>query len=105
VARGFAVPEPPEWAQPGWLRVPVEIADRDAVLARAEAAHLQLGDWFVSPLHPVRGDLTPWGYVAGSCPVAERTSRRIVNLPTDDGIDDRYVARLFATLDLRPPVV
>jgi dTDP-4-amino-4,6-dideoxygalactose transaminase len=102
-ARGFALADPPAWATHGWLRVPVEVADKPTLLARAAAQRLELGDWFASPLHPVMRDLSPWHYRMGSCPVAEAACRRLVNLPTHERIDDAYVERAVTTLNLQPP--
>jgi perosamine synthetase len=102
-ARGFALSDPPPWATHGWLRVPLEVANRDALFARAAAHRLEVGDWFVSPLHPLTQNLSRWGYRAGSCPVAERVCRRIVNLPTHERIDEAYVERAITTLAPEPP--
>jgi hypothetical protein len=59
------------------------VRERDAFLHDARRAGLDLGDWFRSVLHPVSGDLGPWGYRRGTAPVAERVAAEIVNLPTD----------------------
>jgi dTDP-4-amino-4,6-dideoxygalactose transaminase len=101
-ARGFAIADPPAWATHGWLRLPIEVTDKPALLDRAAAHRLELGDWFVSPLHPVTHNLSAWGYRAGSCPVAEAACRRIVNLPTHERIDEAYVERAVVTLKLQP---
>ena len=66
-----------------FLRYPLRVRERDAFLDDARRARLDLGDWFRSVLHPVSGDLEPWGYRWGTAPVAERVTAEIVNLPTD----------------------
>ena len=72
--------------------------------AAAEHAGIDLGDWFVSPVHPARERLERWGYLAGSAPNAERACREIVNLPTEpgqrDGDVDRVISLLADQLDL-----
>jgi perosamine synthetase len=70
-----------------WLRERGLTAAADAVRAGVD-----LGDWFVSPIHPVTERLDRWAYAAGTAPIAEQACRAIVNLPTDpdlgaDGID------------------
>jgi len=76
-------PARPEYAGHLFLKYPVRVADRDEIFRKAERRNIRIGDWFLSPLHPVRGDLSPWLYKWGSCPVAESLSREVINLPTD----------------------
>ena len=72
--------------------------DRDAFQAAAERAGIDLGDWFVSPVHPVTAGLDRWGYVPGSAPVAERACQEIVNLPTDPALGRRGVEQVLSLL-------
>jgi len=65
-----------------FLKYPLLVKDRGQFLALAEKAHIELGEWFLSPLHPVKGDLSTWGFESGKFPVAEYLSSHIVNLPT-----------------------
>lgn len=90
-----ALPAQPEFAEHAMLRYTVRVGDKPGLLARARAARLPLGDWFLSPLHPVRGDLTPWGYDAGECPESERACRETVNLLTDRPLREHDLKRLF----------
>jgi perosamine synthetase len=83
----------------GFLRYPVEVIDRKALLHRARSAQLELGDWFVSPLHPIIDDLSRWNYKNGSCPNAERIAARIVNIPTHEHVKEPYFDRLCEVLD------
>jgi perosamine synthetase len=82
-AHGATAAHEPAGAAHTFLRYPLRVRERDAFLADARRRGLDLGDWFVSPLHPIEGDLTPWGYRGGTAPVAERVASEIVNLPTD----------------------
>jgi perosamine synthetase len=64
------------------LRYPVQVANKERLLADARRAHVELGSWFESPLHPVPMDRHErFGYREGECPRAEVTARRVVNLP------------------------
>jgi dTDP-4-amino-4,6-dideoxygalactose transaminase len=80
---GKQQPVEPGYARHGYLRYPLMSSDRSALLSAARHSGVELGDWFVSPLHPVLSGLERWHYVAGSCPVAEQVAARIVNLSTD----------------------
>jgi len=51
-------------------------------MALAEKSRVLLGEWFLTPLHPVKGDLSAWGYEYGKYPVAEYLAEHVVNLPT-----------------------
>jgi dTDP-4-amino-4,6-dideoxygalactose transaminase len=77
-----------------YLRFPVRVRERAAVLGEAERGGLELGDWFSSPIHPIVDGWERWGYRAGSSPVAEGVCRDIVNLPTHERVDDDYFARV-----------
>ncbi|WP_237251719.1 DegT/DnrJ/EryC1/StrS family aminotransferase [Thioalkalivibrio nitratireducens] len=78
----------------GFLKFPVFVRDRAAFLERAEHAKVQLGDWFCSMLHPVEGDLSPWGLDADHFPVARKAAAAILNLPTDTADPERVLAFL-----------
>lgn len=89
-------PTRPDYARHAMLRYTVRVADNDATLRRARALNLPLGNWFVSPLHPVSGDLRPWGYEPGTCPHAEQACHEVVNLLTDRPLSAPQLATLFA---------
>jgi dTDP-4-amino-4,6-dideoxygalactose transaminase len=88
----------PANAEHAFLRYPLRVTDRSRFTIAAERAGVDLGDWFVSPIHPVMEDLERWAYRAGSARQAERACREIVNLPTDSGFGDRDVERVIAFL-------
>ena len=83
VAHGRTAAHEPESAHHAFLRYPLRVHEREAFLEKAARSGLDLGDWFHSPLYPISGDLSAWGYRWGSNPVAERVATEIVNLPTD----------------------
>ena len=66
-----------------WLKYPIEVTDRVKFFQNAEKANISLGDWFISPIHPVTENLNQWDYQMGSCMRAEKASADLVNLPTD----------------------
>ena len=91
----------PSVATHSFLRYPLRVRDKAGFIAAAEQAGVDLGDWFVSPLHPITTGLDRWGYVSGSAPVAEAACSEIVNLPTDPRLSDRDVADVLALLSAR----
>ena len=52
----------------------------------AEKNEIPLGDWFVSPIHPVTKEFEKWDLDINRYENAKYLSQRVVNLPTD--IDD-----------------
>lgn len=86
----------PDYAEHAMLRYPIRVSAKAELLRRARRLHNPVGDWFVSPLHPVEGDLSQWSYQEGQCPVAERACRETINLPTDRLLSNDQLARLFA---------
>lgn len=66
-----------------FLKYPILVKNRDAFLKAAENNKIPMGDWFISPLHPVKGDLSKWKLSVSEFPNALEISRQIVNLPTD----------------------
>ena len=66
-----------------FLKYPLLVKDRERFFELAKSSRITLGDWFLSPLHPIRDDLYRWGLDRKSYPVAHKVSQRIVNLPTD----------------------
>jgi perosamine synthetase len=103
-AAGRTVAAEPANAEHGFLRYPLRVADRPSFVAAAERSGVDLGEWFISPVHPVVDALDRWGYEPGQTPTADRACREIVNLPTDpslsDGDVDRVRSFLSANLDL-----
>jgi len=81
-----------------YLRYPLRVTDRATFIAAAKRVGVDLGDWFVSPIHPVLEDLGRWGYRPGTAPIAERICREIVNLPTNPSLLDPEVDRVIKFL-------
>ena len=92
-----AAAEPPE-AEHAFLRYPLRVSDRRRFRAAAASAGVDLGDWFVSPIHPATERLDRWAYTIGTAPIAERICREIVNLPTEPGLEQRDVDRILSFL-------
>lgn len=79
---GLVPPSRPDYAYHSMLRYAFRVPDKRDFLRRARNAGIPVGDWFVSPLHPIEEDLDRWGYFEGACPSAEAACREVVNLFT-----------------------
>lgn len=74
-----------------FLKYPAFVKERDRFFELAEKARIPLGDWFLSPLHPVIGDLSPWGLRVEDFPVARKKAELVINLPTNTQRTDRVL--------------
>jgi perosamine synthetase len=98
-ALGLEPPLSPGSDRSVYVRFPYLARRRDVLSEAARHAGLVLGEWFEAPVHPRRTNMAAVGYTHGSCPVAERTSRSIVNLPCHPGITANDVERYAALLE------
>ncbi len=85
-----------KYHDPVFLRYPVVLKrhDKQVVLQHARRAGIELGDWFLSPVHPNCNTWGSVGYERGMCPIAESVCERIVNLPCHIGVGEKYVNRV-----------
>jgi perosamine synthetase len=93
--KGIKTVSLPEEYKPVFLRYPLLAGNKKKVLEEARRRHIEIGDWFVSPIHP---NLEGWekvGYEKGSCPVAEGICRHIINLPTHNGINESEAEKII----------
>ena len=79
-------PHEPDYCEHTFVKYPLLVRDRQVFMKKAEQLKIPLGDWFVSPIHPIEKKHHLWGYDYGSYPVAELISAHIVNLPTDSAV-------------------
>lgn len=79
---GAYLPEVPNDARPSWLRFPLRVKNRDALMHAGKEAEMLLGDWYDAPLVPSTCSLEAFSYARGTCPMAERVSKEVINLPT-----------------------
>jgi perosamine synthetase len=75
-----------------WLRVPMQIDKRDLFLKIGRKNKIIFGDWYQTPVAPggIENQITD--YISGSCPVAESSCARVINLPTYPTMTDDQVA-------------
>lgn len=70
-----------------FLRYPILVTDREKTLKQTKQKGILLGNWYNSVVAPNDCNSARTGYIQGSCPVAEKCSRHVVNLPTNIHID------------------
>lgn len=66
-----------------FLKFPILVKNRDHFMQKAEKAKIQMGDWFLSPIHPIEENWDIWQLTGDMVPKGLYVSKHIVNLPTD----------------------
>ncbi len=66
-----------------FLKYPILVRDQNKFDDLARKVKIELGDWFCTPLYPVKNNLEKWDLNAESVPSALYLSKHIENLPTD----------------------
>lgn len=83
-----------------FLKYPLLVNNRELFFELAQKENINLGDWFISPLHPVKENLYKWGFDISLFPEAVNISQKIVNLPTDIKNNKKVLKFLKANLEL-----
>ncbi|MDA8156638.1 MAG: DegT/DnrJ/EryC1/StrS family aminotransferase [Actinomycetota bacterium] len=83
----------PNYMEPVFLRYPVSVADKKGILESARRNRIEMGDWFVSPVHPNLSNWEKIGYKKGMCPNAEKACEQTINLPTHPRIGIREIEK------------
>lgn len=83
-----------------FLKYPLLVKNRAVFFELAEKFNITLGDWFLSPLHPIKGDLKKWNFDREKFPIADLLSTKIVNLPTDIKNNSEVIKFLEQNLEL-----
>jgi perosamine synthetase len=93
-----------QFANHSFLKYPLLVRERGEFMKRAQRDRVPLGEWFISPLHPVRDHLERWGFHEAEYPNASFIARHVVNLPTetDDvaGVESFLSANLADILEV-----
>lgn len=83
-------------AQPGAVlaRYPIWSDAKAELLEAARRSNVELADWYKTPIHPLVGDQqASVNYRSGNCPRAEEACSRIVSLPTNRGVSERFLRK------------
>lgn len=95
---GWDVPDWPENSKVTLLRFPLRVPNKKVLLQEAEKHFVELGDWFVRPLHSHLAPQEDFGYSNGQCPEAERAAQEIINLPTHPRVSRDCAKRIVRFL-------
>jgi dTDP-4-amino-4,6-dideoxygalactose transaminase len=71
-----------------YLRYPIQCERSEALRAALRNEKVIIGNWYNNPVYPRGIDMSKFGYVDGSCPVVEKLSKNILNLPTNIGVEE-----------------
>lgn len=82
-----------------FLKYPLLVNDRNKFIKSAEENNIKIGDWFISPIHPIEDNFNLWNYNYGKYPLAEETSKHVVNLETNLSDVDKVINFLNKNLD------
>ena len=93
---GKKIPFRPAYAEHLFLKYPFFVKERSKFMDQAVRAKVPLGDWMLSPIHPIQKDHERWTYNYGSNPIGEALSRSVLNLPTD--VSEKEAHRILAFL-------
>jgi perosamine synthetase len=94
-SKGIEIPHRPGYATHAMLRYTIRVPNREGLLEKARHMRIPVGDWFFSPLYPVRSGLSQWGYLAGGCLIAEKASQEVINLLTDRPLSQKQLSALI----------
>ena len=79
-----------------FLRYPVRVSNKEIILQKAKNERIEIGTWFETPLHPVSlSDHAIFDYQIGQCPLAEKDSEQIINLPLHEWINIKEASKII----------
>lgn len=84
---------------PTFLRLPVRVPDKAALIAFGKERNVWIGNWFSAPIHPLGVPQDKAGYVSGSCPHAEDAVNHIANLPCHPRMTNADVRRVVDVMN------
>jgi dTDP-4-amino-4,6-dideoxygalactose transaminase len=64
-----------------YIRIPILVEHKENLVKYCRKFSIYLGDWYSKAVTPKDVSLEKVGYIMGSCPVAEKVSREVLNLP------------------------
>ena len=77
-----------------YLRYPVQSTNPEALKEALRKEKVIVGNWYNNPVYPRGTDMKQFGYILGSCPVAERVSKNILNLPTNIEVGEEEAVKI-----------
>ena len=93
--RGWPLKKSFDLAEVSLLRFPLQVRRKADVLKSSRHAHVEIGSWFETPLHPLPLDKHHLiNYRLGSCPNAESTAQTVINLPLHNRVTKTEAERI-----------
>ncbi len=86
-------------ANHGFLKYPILVQNREKFKDLAQKNHIPLGDWFISPLHPVTENFDNWYFHPQNYPIAVKSAKQVLNLPTEHKNPQRILNFLRTNID------
>lgn len=80
------------------LRIPYLVADRDALVQACKKELIYLGTWYSHVIDPGEISLKSLGYKKKECPVAEKISSQIINLPVNPTLGKEDITRVIRSI-------
>jgi len=78
-----------------YLRFTFESKKAGEIREKARRENIFLGDWYDQAVAPRGIDLQKLSYFSGACPIAERKSLQVINLPTNPNLDLKDAGRVL----------
>ena len=82
-----------------FLRYPLLVKNKNKILEKAKKMKVEIGDWFLSPIHPKISEWYKVNYSKGLCPISESICEHIINLPLHQQINEQNIDTIFDLLD------
>ena len=77
------------------LRYPLQVMNKANILEQSRRMQIELGSWFETPLHPLPLDYHHIvAYQLGTCPMAESTAAKVINLPVHERVTQAEAERI-----------
>ena len=83
-----------------FLKYPILVKDRELFFLNSRKNKKILGDWFMSPLYPIKENLCLWFYDKDLYTNSVEASKKMLNLPTDIKDNSKVISFLKYNLDL-----
>lgn len=100
VSNAVSHPVFPEGCDTVFARYPLLANDKPALLSKARRAHVELAEWYATPVHPLPDrELSLIHYEVGSCPNAEARCKEVVTLPVHSAVRQSDIDRTITFLN------
>jgi len=82
-----------------YLRYPIQCERPEALRTALRNEKVIIGNWYNNPVYPRGITVEDFGYISGSCPVVEKLSKNILNLPTNIEVGEEEAKNIKDIVD------